>query len=127
MILSGGSATGTASAVWTNPSRTLTGLGGGALSFPAATFTTIPPNGTATIRPAATAGFLITVAVTAAVAGGLNMRLSDGTNSIQIQFVSSGTSFSMNLVVNNTCFLTLQNMDAVNTAEYMFAAIQLHQ
>jgi hypothetical protein len=127
MNFSGGSATGIASAVWTNATRTLTGLGGGALSFPAATFSNIPPSGTVTIRPAPTAGYLITVAVTAGIAGGLNVRLSDGTASIQIQFVASGESFSMNLVVNNTCFLTLQNMDAVNTAEYMFAAIQLHQ
>jgi hypothetical protein len=126
MNIQGPSAGGVASAVWTNPTRTLTSLvNGGAISFPQVTFTSIPAAGTVDLRPAASSATLYTVTVAAGTALLSRIRLTDGTNFIIISTVAAGSQAGAQAISNNSVWLNLQNGDNTNAASYMASGINI--
>lgn len=127
MNFSGGSATGIAGSVWTNTTRTLTGFGGGALSFPAVTRTAIATSSSVNLQPAAGSAILYTIATAAGATGSLTIQLNDNTNTINVLTVPAGNQNGSQLPVNNTVFLRINNTDPTNQAFYMAAGIRLTQ
>jgi hypothetical protein len=127
MNLSGGSATGTAGAVWTNPTRTLTGIGGNALSFFNVTRRSLAASAGIFYRPTPTQGWFLTIAVTTGTAGSALIELADGSNITILSTIAAGTSGGASMNVTNTNYLQILNQDATNSMFLAVAAIVLQQ
>jgi hypothetical protein len=127
MDIIGPGATSTAGAVWTNPTRTLTGLGGNALSFFNVTKNSIPANGSATYQPTPTQGAFLTLAIQSGAAGASNGILFDGSNSSTILSAAAGNNAGGSFAVTNGNYLKVFNGDAANAMFYAVAAVVFKQ
>lgn len=121
------SAAAVASNVWQNTTRTLTGMGGGPLTFPSVTYTSIAATVTVVIQPVPTAGVIYEVCGKSGAATALSVILSDNSNNITIANIAAGGQAGQMVVVSNTCFLKIFNGDNTNAAFYMLAGFSLKQ
>lgn len=110
MIISGTSA----SALWSNATRTLTGFGG-ALSVTQAANQTIGANSTITFAVSATQASVNSFAATANAGGTILVQFTDGTNTWTVTTIAISTTGGQDMSVSrNTVIWQLHNNSATS-------------
>lgn len=127
MNFSGPSAVGIASDVWTQPARTLTGIGGNALFFSAHTQALLPPSQFVDLRPLPTQGAWYSIATFVGAGANGQVILIDGSNGLTVYSMQASVPQFATLVATNTVWIRIVNNSTTVSVNYMFSGIVFAQ
>jgi len=119
---------GIASSVWTNATRNLTGLSTNCFAPVTVAKTTLAASATLDLRPAANVMRELSFGIQAGAASSFNVQQWDGTNAYTTQQVAANTVGGARVELGtSTTGVRLQNSDAANAANYVYAGADWKQ